>query len=204
MSNFVPFPPFNFAPRHLILINFYIKFGHHSFNLYLFIFIIFLNEFWFQFIFMSNFVSFLFITICFVLDHFLVAFFSFSKFIPHYFLIDNLLHYFLGFSLYRVRSGLMTRVTGVNELTKVDSVFSVTFLFMGLSQFYAHNREVNELIKVDLNLFFSIDFFKSIFFSFSTCYIKLFDNWVSLISSIYLWQSYLDTTTMSHIWHADQ
>ena len=98
----------------------------------------------------------------------------------------------------------MTRVIGVNELTKVDSVFSLTFLFMGLSQPYAHNREVNELIKIDLNLFFSIDFFKSIFFSFSTFDIKLFDNWVSLISSIYLWQGYLDTTTMSHIWHADQ
>ena len=121
-------------------------------------------------------VSFLFITICFVLDHFLVAFFSFSKFIPHYFLIDNLLHYVLGFSLYRVRSGLMTRVIGVNELTKVDSIFSLTFLFIGLSQSYAHNREVNELIKIDLNLFFSIDFFKSIFFSFSTLDIKLFDN----------------------------
>jgi len=63
---------FNLVPHHLVLFIFYIKFCSHSFNCYLFIFILFSNwilfsisslSIWFWFIFMSNLISFLFIDI---------------------------------------------------------------------------------------------------------------------------------------------
>ena len=68
-----------FYSYHLILFNFYTKFGPYSFNCYLFIYYLFSNwiffsnsslNIWFQFILVSNLINFLFITIYFVLNPF--------------------------------------------------------------------------------------------------------------------------------------
>jgi len=102
---------FNFVPQNFDLFDFYIKFDAYSLNAICFVSNPFLNGIlllilslyiWFDFIFMSNLVLILLISICFVLDHFYWFFFSISSL--NIFLLRIWLRDCFGFVFYRVIS----------------------------------------------------------------------------------------------------